>query len=114
MNLSINYHRVAAVLFISALPHVAVIILSGGQFIMPMIAGSILWAVIGYGLLGQRRWLAYIAFVAALAGAIYALGFGMSQPGAVGMAFMGIAGANLIAVLLLFVILWRKNPAKTA
>jgi len=83
--------RVAALfLLLSAVLHLVVIAVSGGGFLMPMIVGAIMWFVIGAGLQRGLRWLAYVAFLLAMIGGVYAMGVGMGQTGLTQMALFGI------------------------
>ncbi len=77
---------------------------------MEMLVGAVVWVLIGVGLMRHLRWLAYIAFLLGLMGAIYAFGAGMSAFGMLSLTFFGIALADLLAVVLLFAILWRNRP----
>ncbi len=100
--------RVAALfLLLSAVLHLVVIAVSGGGFLMPMIVGAIMWFVIGAGLQRGLRWLAYVAFLLAMIGGVYAMGVGMGQTGLTQMALFGIMGADWIAAVLLFGALWK-------
>ena len=104
------FRNPALLLLLSAMLHLVVIAVSGGGFLVPMIGGAIMWFVIGAGLQRGLRWLAYIAFLLAMFGGVYAMGTGMGQTGLTQMALFGIMGADWLAAVLLFGALW-KAPA---
>ena len=111
MDLSMNYHRAALATFISAALHIVVILLTGSEHLTSMIAGVVIWTLIGLGLMRQMRLVAYLGFLMGLLGVIVSLGFGMSAFGAERYAFLGITLFDLLAVIFLFGILWR-TPQK--
>ena len=115
MTLTNNYHRAALLFFVSAALQVVVIAVSGGEFLAQMLGAAVLWVLLGLGLMREWRSIAYFAFVLGLMGMIVALGFGMSEFGLTATAFMGIAAADLLAVVLLFGTLWQSfDPVATA
>lgn len=114
MDFSSNYHRAAALLFVSAVLHLVVLVLSGGSYLMEMLIGLVVWTLIGFGLMRHWRWLAYIAFLLGMMGAIFAFGVGMSEFGLVRLSLFGIAIADVLAVLVLFALLWRNRPTSDA
>lgn len=101
------FRMAALLLLVSALLHLVVIAVSGGGFLVPMIGGAIMWFVIGAGLQRGMRWLAYIAFLLAMIGGVYAMGVGMGQTGLTQMALFGIMAVDWIAAVLLFGALWK-------
>lgn len=105
------FRMAAMLLLVSAALHIVVIAVSGGGFLVPMIAGAMMWFVIGAGLQRGMRWLAYIAFLLAMIGGVYAMGTGMGQTGLTQMALFGIMAADWIAAVLLFVALWKAPQA---
>jgi hypothetical protein len=100
--------RLAALfLLTSAVLHLVVIAVSGGGFLVLMIVGAVMWFVIGAGLQRGLRWLAYIAFLLAMIGGVYAMGTAMGQTGLTALALFGIMAADWIATVLLFGALWK-------
>lgn len=88
--------------------HAIAPIFGGLAFPVPgLLIGGVVWAVIGFGLLRQRRWLAMIAFVLALAGALVA--YGLTGTSAVPeWLTLAIVAADALIALSLFVHLWRR------
>ena len=114
MNSDSPFRFAALLLLLSAVLHIVVIFVSGGGFLVPMIAGAIMWFVIGAGLQRGMRWLAYIAFLFAMVGGVYAMGAGMGQTGLPQLALFGIMTVDWIAVVLLFIVLWRSPQVDEA
>jgi hypothetical protein len=108
MNSDSPFRFAALLLLLSAVLHIVVIIVSGGGFLAPMIAGAIMWFVIGAGLQRGMRWLAHIAFLLAMIGGVYVMGVGMGQTGLTQYALFGIIAADWIAAVLLFGALWKS------
>ena len=108
-----EFSRAALMLLLSAVLHIVVIVVSAGGYVMPMLVGAIGWFLIGAGLQRGLRWLAHIAFLLAMIGAVVALGYAMGAFGLVAMAFWAIVAADLLAAILLFGALWRA-PTTTA
>lgn len=102
------FRMAAVLLLVSAALHLVVIAVSGGEFLVPMIVGAVMWFMVGAGLQRRMRWLAYIAFLLAMIGGVYAMGTGMGQTGLTQMALFGIMAADWMAAVLLFVALWKS------
>lgn len=80
---------------------------------MLMLAGAIIWAVLAAGLLRNYRWVAYLAFLAVLIGTLFAFGFALSSPSLVQFLFWGIFLTDLLAVAILFGILWLQKAERS-
>lgn len=99
---------------VSAALHAVGLIVSGfGALVMPLLVFGVVFAVLAYGLLQGRRWVAYVAFIVALMGLSFAAGNLWSLGAVPAWVFQGIFAANLLAVLALFGALWRtiEQPA---
>ena len=108
------YQNAGMLLLASAALHILVILFSGGTYLMQMLVAAVLWGGLGYLLLGQRRWAAYLAFIGMLCGIIAALGIGMSEFGIVKWLFLAILVFDLAAAVMLFRILWRSKETVDA
>ena len=84
------YQNAGMLLLASAALHILAILFSGGTYLMQMLVAAVLGGGLGYLLLGQRRWAAYLAFIGMLCGIIAALGIGMSEFGIVKWLFLAI------------------------
>ena len=67
---------------------------------------GIVWLAVAYGLSFNLRWLAWLAFFAAMAGAITAMSFALDYPAIPNALFWAIAGLQALAVVVLFGVLW--------
>ncbi|MEM7241236.1 MAG: hypothetical protein AAF429_03525 [Pseudomonadota bacterium] len=103
------YQNAGMLLFLSAALHLLVILFTGGAYLMQMLIAAVLWGILGYLLMGERRWAAYVAFLGMLFGIIAYLGFGMSEFGVVKWLFFAILLADLLAAIMLFRIIWRTK-----
>ena len=113
MNRNTNLFMAGAVLsFALAVCHIAVVALSLGGYLFPMLVVAAIWVLIGLGLLREWRWLAFVAFLAALAGGILAMGQVVSLVGLVQFGFGLVLLVNCLIAVVLFILLWR-NEAKT-
>ena len=74
-----EFSMAAMAVLVSAFLHIVVIIVSGGGFIVPMLAGAVGWFLIGAGLQRGWRWLAHIAFLGAMFGGVVAMGYAMGK-----------------------------------
>ena len=114
MNMRGPYRNGALFLLISAILHLIAPIVSGfsGDGLM-LAAVGVFYLVATWGLLRGMRWLAYVMFIVLMVGSIAAL-TGIWALGPVpGWVYAGIVIANWIAVVMLFIALWRPAP-KTA
>lgn len=103
-----NYRAAAILLFLSAALHVPVLVLAYPTFLIQLIIAIGVWLLLGLGLLRGRRWVAYLAFVAMLAGTVSALGAAMSSFGTVALFYWLIVAVGVIAVAVLFGLLWGR------
>ena len=102
-----EFSLAAGAVLVSAVLHVVVIVVSGGGYVVPMLAGAVGWFVIGAGLQRGLRWLAHLAFLLAMIGGVVAMAYAMGAFGLTALAFWGIVAADCAAAVLLFVALWR-------
>lgn len=78
---------------------------------LPLVAVGLVYAVIGYFLIPNRRWLAWLAFLVMLAGCVASIGGVMSPGGVPDWWWMAILAVDLGAAIMLFVYLWFPKPA---
>ena len=76
-----------------------------------LVAFGIFWLAIAWGLNQGWRWLAYIAFIAALIGGSAAVALYVGWSTVPGWIYLGIIVADWLAAAALFVTLWRP-PAE--
>ena len=112
MNRTENFRFAAAFAGLSGVLHVMAPVVSGfapdSWMLVPF--GAV-FLLIAYGLVLGRRWLAWIAFFWLFAGVIGALAQ-IWTPGPVpGWLFASICAVNVLAVLGLFLALWRSPVA---
>tara|TARA_R110002020_G_scaffold312586_3_gene528028 strand:+ start:563 stop:916 length:354 start_codon:yes stop_codon:yes gene_type:complete len=101
----------ALLIWVSAILHMATPALAGfsRETFWPVPAGLIL-AVMGYLMIPNRRFMAWLTFYALLAGAIAAFAFSAAPSIIPHWWWMLIIAANLAPALLLFVYLWYPKP----
>lgn len=101
---------VALLALITALAYLATASVSGFAAI-PLVCG-IVWLLFAGGLKAGMRWVSYLAFLLAIAGAItvYATSLSSALPVWATAAFIAVQCALIV---LLFVLIWR-TPAPTA
>ncbi|WP_299860775.1 hypothetical protein [uncultured Hoeflea sp.] len=102
----------ALFIFASAALHVLAPLVGGFSGLpLMLVAVGILYAAIGYLLLGNRRWLAWLTFLLMLAGGIVSL-VSTTGAGAVpGWWWTLIMIADWAAAAMLFAYLWLPKPA---
>lgn len=114
------FGNAALLLLVSAVLHIAVILVSGTAYLAPMIMGAILWTGCAYLLGAGNRWIAGIIFVLALfiaatvplsIAATVPLSIAVSGTGLVSALFYAITLADLGAAIALFLALWRNAAA---
>ncbi len=97
---------------LSALLHLVAAVASGyGTEISWLIPLAVLYAVFAYGLFKAWRWMAYIAFVVVFVGTWFAIGSVWSPAPVFGWIASAICLANVAAIVMLFVTLWKPKPA---
>ena len=102
-----------AILFIlvSALLHIFAPLVGGfGSEALRLIVVGLLYAVIGYFLIPNRRWLAWFTFFLMLAGSIAAFTWSMSISAVPGWWWMLFVAADCAAAAMLFIYLWYPKP----
>ena len=104
------YQIAAGAVFASAALHFAA--LAGAAFLpyaLPLLAVTLFYLGVGWGLMHRLRWLAYVTFICMLIGAIGALfEVGRGRFGDVWMLL--IIAADVVAAAALFVVIWRTVP----
>lgn len=106
------FGNAALLLLVSAVLHIAVTLVSGTAYLVPMIMGAILWTGCAYLLGLGNRWIAGIIFVLALFIAVTVpLSIAVSGTGLVSALFYAITLADLGAAIALFLALWRNAAA---
>ena len=104
----------AFILMISAICHLAVLIVGMGQYVIPMLIGAVTLYILAFGInrTGSRLLAALTFLIAAFFGA-FTLGFTMNASGLTETLLFVVVSADGLAALLLFGILWRSpKPAK--
>ncbi len=105
----------AALIFISALLHFVALVLSGFSGIgLTLGVAGLIYVVFAYGLAKGLRWLAYVAFVVVFIGLSAALSNIYASGPVPGWVFAAIAVADLLAVIVLFIALWRPAPTEVS
>lgn len=102
-----TFAGVSAVLHLIALP-------VGGfvTALVPAILGAAIWAPVAWGLLGQRRLVAWLGFLLALMGSCGALWITLgAAPGLNTWLWGSILVADLLIAVSLFRVLWAPSPA---
>lgn len=112
MNQNENFRFAAAFAGLSGLLHLIAPVVSGfASESWILVAFGAVFFVIVYGLSQGWRWLAWIAFFWVFVGVIGAL-LRIWTPGPVpGWLFLAILIANVLALLGLFLALWRSPPS---
>ena len=107
-----NPYAIAAIpAFASAAIHVAVLPFAPGAETMSMIAGTVIWIALGYGLMRGSRLVGFLAFAMGLFGAVYALSAALTYDGLSALLFGLMSVADALVVAFLFPTLWRSKPA---
>jgi len=106
-----KYHAAAILLFLSAALHVPVQFLAFGAVWFHTIIAVGALTLLGFGLMRGLRWVAYVAFLAVLAGAVSSLGAAVASTGWVATFWWGILALDLLVGAVLFGILWSNKPA---
>lgn len=75
-----------------------------------LIPAGVLYLAISYALLRGSRLMAYIAFLLMMIGSCIAIASIWTPPAAFGWVMAGIAVADWLAAIALFVALWRNKP----
>ncbi|MHA3913705.1 hypothetical protein [Halovulum sp. GXIMD14793] len=104
------FGNASLVLLVSAALHLAVIAVSLGGYLLPMIIGALLWLTCASLLQLGNRWLAGLVFLIAIfAAATVPLAYAMSETGLISMLFFVIVLSNAAAALALFAALWTSG-----
>jgi len=107
-----NYDIAGAFVMLSGLLHLPLVVLEGwnAQTKFFLIMGLI-WIGMGLWLRGRHRWLAYIAYILVLIGAV--INFAAMGNTSIGSWWwLLILIMDFLAIFHLFKILWANNPAK--
>ncbi|KGF70570.1 hypothetical protein LL06_04180 [Hoeflea sp. BAL378] len=101
----------ALLIWISALVHMATPAVAGfSEETFWLVPAALVLAVMGYLMIPNRRWMAWLTFYALLAGAIAAFAFSAAPSTIPYLWWMLIVAANLAPALLLFIYLWYPKP----
>jgi len=79
--------------------------------VMMLLPLGIVYLLLALGLSRGWRWLAYIAFIILLIGAVFAFAYSFGVTSVPGWLHGAIALFDLLALLALFGALWRSKPA---
>ncbi|MEQ8480304.1 MAG: hypothetical protein RIC18_06585 [Hoeflea sp.] len=105
----------AIVTYISALIHFATPAMTGfSREVFWLVPVAVLYTLMAYLILPNRRLMAWLAFFILLAGAIAALGASAGSGTVPQTWWAAILAADLVAASLLFVYLWRPKPVTPA
>lgn len=100
---------------VSALLHLIARVFGGAAPVsLALFAIGLVYVAMAYGLFQGWRWLAYLTFLVMMGGSIAALTQIWALGPVPGWIYAGIVGANWLAVLALFVPLWRSRPTVPA
>ena len=102
------YRGPSALMFVSAVLHLAAMMASSGSTVAAMVVGMIVYAVVGIGLLRGWRWFAYVGFLAALIGGIVAMATAAQGTTLESTILWGIVIVDWLAAVWLLVQLWRS------
>lgn len=102
-----GYLLAAMCFYVSALLHLAVIPLSTGQHLWPMLLAAAFWGGLATALLRRLRVLGWLGFFAALGAGLAALWHGVPAASLDARVFLLIAGACWLGALALAAHLWR-------
>jgi len=108
-----KYHAAAILLFLSAALHVPAHLLALEAVWSHTIIAIGAMTLLGLGLIRGLRWAAYIAFLAVLANAVFSLGGAVASVGWATTFSWGILVLDLLAVVVLFRLLWSSRPTPT-
>ena len=110
-----KYISAAYLMFASAALHLPIAVLAFGQYGLQMIVAALLWTLLGLGVMRYWRWCAYLAFLGLIFGVSTALAGGLGTTGFISALFWVIVGADLLAAVILFGVLWApRGTAKVA
>lgn len=98
----------AILLGLSAILYLVAAVIGGLN--LAYLGTALIFALVAAGLLQGRRWFAHLAFLFALIAISFAVTGIWAHGGPPGWIFAGIATANLLAAVALFMTLW-KSPA---
>jgi hypothetical protein len=108
-----NFRFAAAFAALSGVLHIAAPVVSGfaseAWLVVPF---GVIYLILAYGLFMGWRWLAWLAFFWSFAGVAGAISQIWTQGVLPGWLFQAILAANVLAVLGLFVALWRAPPPR--
>lgn len=101
----------ALLIFASALLHILAALVGGFTIeTLRLVPVALIYALIGYFLIPNRRWLAWLAFLVMLAGSIVSIFFATSGGAIPAWWWALILATDLAAALMLFVYLWFPKP----
>ena len=108
-----DYRSAGGFMFLAALLHLPVLALGFASYALVAGLVIVIWLALGAGLMRGYRGVAYLAFLAALIGAVAAFGAALGNVGLLGALLWGILGVDVLAAGVLFGILWRaRTPAE--
>ncbi len=104
------YKVAATTVVLSGVMHAVAVVLGGfAPDLLPLLVISLLYLLFAYGLVKQKRWVAWIVFICmliGLAGALMETNNGSLPPNWV---YYSIAILDAVAALTLFCILWKSK-----
>jgi len=105
-----KYHAAGTLMFVLAALYLLVAGLAFSAHGPCMVVAAALSAVLGLGLITERRWVAYFAFLGLIFGLSAALGGAITSFGSVAVLFWLIVVFDIVAAAVLFGNLWGQRP----
>lgn len=113
LNFSGPYRFSAMFFVISAILHIiapVVGLFSQASLMLPIV--GVVYILISMGLNREWRWLAYLAFLVSLFGAVAAYASALGAVAGMAILFWLILVADLVAMSALFIKLWQAKPVR--
>ena len=102
-------------ILVSAMLHILTFVAGGfASEMMAFLPLGLVFGLIAFGLSRGWRWLAYVAFLAAMIGAVFVLSYLWTPIAAPQWTLISIIAVNCLAAAALFAALWRPAPVLQA
>lgn len=96
---------------LSGIVHILALLVSGfASESFVLVPVGVFYIALAYGLLQGWRWLAYLVFVLMMIGSVLAISSAWTTPNVPTWVHLSIFVLDWLAVLALFVALWRSRP----